>query len=82
MKIERKKNEMIGKFPEWVDSNIVEIFQDGSSRGLYMMSRPPHPPLGYALISLENGRSWSYNTENPFCDADYAIEVKGKFVEE
>ena len=83
MKIERKSNQVsiTGQFPEWRSGKIVEIFQYGKSRGLYMMcyvTGIPHPQV---LISLERGSVWSIDC-TPFDEADYAVEVKGKFVEE
>ena len=81
MKVKRKSNQesMIGQFPEWRDSKVVEIFKDGVSHGLYMMCRFPE---GRALVCLESGTPWSGFYYPDFDKADYAIEVKGKFVEE
>ena len=83
MKIERKSNQanMIGQFPEWRGGKVVEIFQGGRSHGLYMMCCVTGIPQPQALISLERGEVWS-SSDGPFHKADYAIEVKGKFVEE
>ena len=83
MKIERKSNQegMIGQFPEWKGSKVVEIFQDGESHGLFMMCNTHLYSQAMTLFSLENGCPWSC-ADGPFDGADYAIEVKGKFVEE
>ena len=84
MKIERKSNQenMSGQFPEWENGKVVEIFQDGGvSCGLYIMSRISSGFEGQVLISLARGTVWSVDN-GPFDGVDYAIEVKGKFVEE
>ena len=83
MKIERKSNQesMTGQFPEWRNGKVVEIFQYGKSHGLYMMCSVTGMPQPQVLISLEGGYVWS-SSSGPFHKADYAIEVKGKFVEE
>ena len=83
MKIERKSNQqsMTGQFPEWRGGKVVEIFQYGVSHGLYMMCCVTGIPQPQVLISLGSGCPWSLNG-GPFHKADYAIEVKGKFVEE
>ena len=83
MKIERKSNQesMTGQFPEWRGGKVVEIFQYGQSRGLYMMCSVAWIPQPQALISLASGGVWS-SSNGPFDEADCAIEVKGKFVEE
>ena len=83
MKIERKNNQesMIGQFPEWEHGKVIEVFKHGGSCGLYMMCYVAGIPYPQVLISLERGGVWSIDCP-PFDKADYAIEVKGKFVEE
>lgn len=85
MKIERKNSQesMTGQFPQWRDGKVVEIFQYGVSHGLYMMCHVGvgGTTQGQILFSLGSGCPWSISG-GPFDKADYAIEVKGKFVEE
>ena len=83
MKIERKiiQESMTGQFPEWRNGKVVEIFQYGESRGLFMMCNTSSYPQGMTLFSLDCGGPWSISG-GPFHKADYAIEVTGKFVEE
>ena len=84
MKIKRKINQesMIGQFPEWWEfGKVVELFTESHSCGLYMMCYVRDVPGGKVLISLENGSAWNLDS-GPFDGADYAIEVKGEFVEE
>lgn len=83
MKIERKNNQESkpDQFPKWEGGKVVEVFQDGRSYGLYMMCHTSNYSQDQTLFSLEDGGSWS-SSNGAFDKADYAIEVKGKFVEE
>lgn len=80
MDIERKEDVAPNGFPEFDPGGVVEIFKKGVSQGLYLMC-DGGVNNNKAACRLVTGVPWSTNGKI-FEGADYAIEIKGKFVEE